>query len=322
MNFFEQCKNRYSIFDDHCKKVTDLVKEDVKFVTLQCDESFSSPQQIVDILMKISDFYNENWLGNADYIHIPTFKQVYENYLKYPIILAYREILDEIEILGVTTIKRFNNNKNINPYCPISGNMFFEVTGIIAKKESDIKGIGKRLYEIAIEASKDYKTIFPSLELIVVADCRNFMSVSAAGKGAAYVRNIYETNTFAKMIGYYTVEDTNHELVEAPTFVIKYDLTPSKLIEGNPIIFDYNIEDELFNGLLNTINDNLKPFFIKEPTTNIDFSAGIVKFYELNDKNLNIEDVILLPNGTDKNNDRTPWVRKRVKREMKLCIEQ
>ena len=187
--FFEMCNRSYSYLANMCEKVS-AEYLDVEFSVVQCDPNFQDPLTMAGLLRDISDFYNENWLGNADYIHIPDVKKVLDNYLKYPIIMAYRETPDgDIDILGIATLKYYQNTQtDVNPYYPIPNKRFFEVTGILTKQDSDVKNIGKRIYEILIEALEEYKKVLPEFDVIFVADCRNYMSINVARGGARYLR--------------------------------------------------------------------------------------------------------------------------------------
>ena len=45
-----------------------------------------------------------------------------------------------------------------------------------------------------------------------------------------------------------------------------------------------------------------------------DFGAPMYSLiFALENNNINLDDITILPNGTDLGNDRIPWVRKRVK---------
>lgn len=60
-----------------CDKITEEYS-DIKFSVVQCDTNFQSPIQIINLVKDISDFYNENWLGNADYLHVPDAKKCWK----------------------------------------------------------------------------------------------------------------------------------------------------------------------------------------------------------------------------------------------------
>lgn len=49
---------------------------------------FSDLARNWDSVYNIADFYNHNWLGNVDFMHIPNFMQVIQNCKSYPIIIG------------------------------------------------------------------------------------------------------------------------------------------------------------------------------------------------------------------------------------------
>ena len=309
-SFFERCNRSYQMFTEEALRVSQKY-EDVKFCVLQCEPKFQNFINLYHIIRNISDFYNENWLGNADYVHVPDSKGVWNNYLKYPIILAYREIDGFNEILGVSTIKYFQNDSQfVNPYYPLPNKKYFEVTGILVKQNSDIKNIGKHIYEIVLKGLKKYHEILPDFDVIFVADCRNYMSINGACGGARFTRLGNSQNVFGKLIGIYTMKKDN-ELIEAPTFVAKFSFD-EPYFHSKPITFDYQISENLFSDLLSNLYLNLHEYKMKPGIENYDEDA-IVTFYELENNNINLDDITILPNGTDLGNDRIPWVRKRVK---------
>lgn len=309
--FFERCSHSYQYLTQMCARITEEYP-DITFSVAQCDPNFQSPMQIINLVKDISDFYNENWLGNSDYIHIPDARKVLDNYLKYPIIMAYKTNADgEIEILGISTLKYYQNTDTcINPYYPIPNARFFEVTGILTKQNSEEKNIGKKIYEIIIEALEKYQSVMPDFDVIFVADCRNYMSINGARGGAHYIRNLGK-NAYAKIIGFYTVRE-NGTLVEAPTFIAKFSF--DDYYSGSKIEFAYEDTDDLFESMLEKIRCNLDKFHINEAIYNNDETSEVA-FYKLDDDSINLDDITILPNGTEKGNDRIPWpvTRKRSK---------
>ena len=295
-------QNRYELFIRECRKMTNQYNNEVIFSVLQCDENFQR-QELANTINQISEFYDLEYTGNADYIHIPNFNTVFENYLRYPILVAYQIKNGQINILGITTIKNYYNIDNINPYYPIKNSYYYEITGLIAKKNSPIKGIGKHLNEVATIAIREHQKLFPKTELVYVADCRNYRSVNAAKYGSSYVRELDNSSTHVRLIGYYTVIDANNNLLEAPTFVLKFGTTkdiPTK----QDITFNYQISDNMFQDMEIEIRTKLTKYGIKEPIRTIDEGTGIVNFYELEDKSINIDDIKIITNQTDLGNDR------------------
>lgn len=310
--FFERCARSYSYLTNMCTQITNEYSN-VTFSVIQCDPNFRNPLTIVNLLKNISDFYNENWLGNADYIHIPDAKKVLDNYLKYPIIMAYRKTSDDdIDILGVATLKYYQNTeKDVNPYYPIPNKKFFEVTGILTKQDSDIKNIGKKIYEILIEALEEYRKILPEFDVIFVADCRNYMSINGARGGARYLREQYNKEDYGKIIGFYTVRNQG-KLVEAPTFVAKFEF--ENRIVSNDITFAFEVTDDLYEGMIETLRNSLAGNQIKPGVSTMDEEYNVT-FYELEDDSINLDNITIIPNGTDKGNERIPWAstRKRIR---------
>ncbi len=311
-SFFRRCENSYQMFTEECKRVSEEFS-DVKFCVLQCDPRFQNMKQLAEIIEDISEFYNENWLGNADYIHIPDTKTVWENYLKYPIIMAYRENDEEIDILGVSTIKYYQNTANtVNPYYPVPDKRYFEITGILAKYNSDIKNIGKHIYEVVLEALKKYRAILPEFDVIFVADCRNYMSINGASGGARYLRESIDPKIFGKIVGFYTLKN-NDKLIEAPTFIAKFNFDDD-YHQNREIAFEFYDSPNLFQDMLAIIEESLGNEGICIGVENYD-GNDIVTYYELENQSINLDDISIIPNGTDLGNDRQPWPsRKRVKK--------
>ena len=310
-NFFRICENSYQMFMEECNRVSEKF-DDIKFCVLQCEPKFQNMNSLIEIMEDISEFYNENWLGNADYIHIPDSKTVWENYLKYPIIMAYQEVDGCVDILGVSTIKYYQNTKEIvNPYYPVLDRRFFEVTGILVKRDSGIKNIGKHIYEIVLQALKKYKTILPEFDVIFVADCRNYMSIHGASGGARYLRESVDPKIFGKIIGFYTLKSAA-ELVEAPTFIAKFNFDDDYK-RDKVITFEFHNSPNLFSHMLASIQENLESEGIGLGIENFD-GNDIVTYYELENQSINLDDINIIQNGTDMGNDRVPWPRrKRVK---------
>lgn len=285
--------------------------DDVTFSVIQCDPNFRKPLDIVKLIKDISDFYNENWLGNADYLHVPDTKKVFDNYTKYPTIMAYRE--DEFgqkEILGVATLKYYQNSDDyINPYYPIANKRFFEITGILVKRDSDIKNIGKMIYEIFIKSLMEYAKVLPEFDVIFVADCRNYMSINGARGGATYVRELYNADAYGKVVGVYTVKK-DEALVEAPTLVAKLEFT--KNTSNKKATLSYTQSEELFQRMLDTILVNLDESNTRYVISNMDEDC-VVDFYEINDDCINLDNLTIIPNGTDLGNDRVLQLRRRMK---------
>ena len=108
----------------------------------------------------VADFYNKNWQGNRDFMHIPDFEQTLANTRAYPIIIARKKGTDEI--LGISTIKYDENSEeSIDPYFPEGDAKYFSITGILTKRNNTYKGIGKKIYEIALRGAYNYEKHYP-----------------------------------------------------------------------------------------------------------------------------------------------------------------
>ena len=81
--FFEILKCMYEICEKVNRENEENGKDDVTYEVLQ----FSDLAKKWNSVHKVADFYNDNWLGNRDFMHIPEFEQILENCKKYPIII-------------------------------------------------------------------------------------------------------------------------------------------------------------------------------------------------------------------------------------------
>lgn len=263
-------------------------------------------------VQNITDFYNYNWLGNIDFMHIPNFRQTLENCKSYPIIIARKKGTDEI--LGISTIKYDENTEDkIDPYFPEKDTNYFSITGILTRRNNVHRGIGKKIYEIALRGAYNYEKEYPGTKMMCVIDCRNRQSLRAL---ASSVENI-NTNGYVgegrelpvHIIGYYELRSKEEELLEAPTLVVEIKLESREQIEAvdsNKIEYENNGED-LFNSLLETLRSKLERYGISEPVVQEDVGCGMVYFYSLEDKEkCNIQGITIESNDTEKGNDRIP----------------
>ena len=73
-------------------------------------QSINSKTKVLDNIFKLAYFYDTNFTGNRDFMHIPNIKQITQNYAKYPTVLAtQKDLFGNEEIVGVTTVKMENN---------------------------------------------------------------------------------------------------------------------------------------------------------------------------------------------------------------------
>ena len=302
---------------NECKRVNgeNLEKDpncEVIYEVLQLSDLSEKFGNVYDI----ANFYNINWQGNKDFMHIPDFGQTLSNCMRYPIIIARRKNSDEI--LGISTIK-YDENSNgvIDPYFPEEDAKYFSITGILTKKENPYRGIGKKIYEIAIRGVHNFEKYYPGTRIMCVIDCRNRQSLRALASAV----NTIKENGFAgegkelpaSMVGYYELRDKeNDNLLEAPTLVLEVGLTGKNIgnVEANGSLqnLSYRRDDDgLFKGLLRTLKDNLKNNKIREPRVIEDEDCGMVYYYSIDDsENCKINNIQIESNGTEQGNDRVP----------------
>ena len=264
-------------------------------------------------LEQIADFYNNNWLGNKDFMHIPNFSQVMANYMKYPIIIAREEGKDEI--LAISTIKYDENNPDeIDPYFPDPEAKYFSITGILVKKGTPHKGMGKKIYEIALRGAYGYNKHYPGTRIMCVIDCRNSQSLRALSTA---VETINENGLVgegqelpANIVGYYELVDTETgALEEAPTLVLEVGLdsqdkgTASK--QDKTLEYSKPESGSLFEALTEELKGKLKKYGVQAPIKHEDVGTGTVYYYSLADE-CSLGKTKIVSNGTEKGNDRTP----------------
>jgi len=301
------------------KQAEETGESEVIYEVLQ----FSDLAKKWDSVYNITEFYNHNWLGNIDFMHIPDFRQTLENCKSYPIIIARKNGTDEI--LGISTIKYDENSEDkIDPYFPEEDAKYFSITGILTRKNNTHKGIGKKIYEIAIRGAYNYEKEYPDTKMMCVIDCRNRQSLRAL---TSAVNRIKEEKCVGEgkelpvhILGYYELRSKEEDkILEAPTLVIEIELEAriAKQTDNNSTLEYENNGEDLFNSLLATLRNKLARFGINEPTIREDEDCGIVYFYSLEDKEkCTIQGVTINPNGTEQGNDRKP----REDREMKEFV--
>lgn len=299
-----------------CKKVNSEMKsKDPENKLIYEVLQFSDLAQRWDIVHKIADFYNRHWYGNKDFMHIPNFKQVLNNCLNYPIIIAREEGKDEI--LGISTIKYDENTEQFtDPYFPIKDAKYFSITGILTNKDTNHRGMGKKIYEIAVNSVCEYNKEHPGTQLMCVVDCRNQHSLNAL---ATAVDNINKSGRMgenkelsANILGYYEVRDKmlKAQLQEAPTLVLGVDLNgeqKSNKKDNRKKVLEYNnttqSTQELLESLRKDLRGELENYKLDTPTIGEDPECGIVCYYPLKDK-FSIIGTRIIPNNTEKGNDR------------------
>ena len=278
-----------------------------------------------DNVYNIADFYNNNWLGNVDFMHIPNFEQTLSNCRRYPIIIARKKGTDEI--LGISTIKYDENiGENQDPYFPEDDAKYFSITGILTRKNNTHRGIGKKIYEIAIRGAHNYEKYYPGTRIMCVIDCRNRQSLRALSAAVTNIKNgsfVGEENELpANIVGFYELRDKEfNKLQEAPTLVMEVGLNPISKQENDVdvrnISYGKKEGEELFVSLLSELREHLEKYKIGTPTVTEDKECGMVYYYHLEDgKSCQLEGININSNGTELGNDRVP----RTEAEMKSYV--
>lgn len=303
-----------------CEEVNEKMKKSNPETKLRYEVlQFSDLARKWDSVYKIADFYNNNWLGNKDFMHIPNFEQVLNNCMQYPIIIAREEGKDDI--LAISAIKYDENTSEfLDPYFPKENARYFSITGILVRRETIHKGMGKKIYEIAIRGAHGYNRHYPGTRIMCVIDCRNEHSLKALSTA---VENINDNSIVgrnqelpANIVGYYELRDQkNGELVEAPTLVLEVGLNEQekgKRIKENKT-FEYKKEagKSLFDSLHNELKSKVIRYGINPPTIQEDTDCGTVYYYSLN-QDCSVEKTRIISNGTEQGNDRQPIYDKKM----------
>lgn len=198
-----------------------------------------------DMLFNLAYFYDRNFLGNKDFMHIPDITNIADNVMHFPMMLAtQKDINGTEEILGATTVKMEKNNSiSDNPYFPTMNENVFSITGILSKcnatdcNGNKIREIGKKLYKTAIKGAYEINKN-EKIRLILEIDCRNDKSLYSVNKAIRELQ-LEGINVQIFINGYYEKTDTTNKLLEAPTFVLEIDLGNNKKISHSPIEFNY-----------------------------------------------------------------------------------
>ena len=229
-------------------------------------QTIPEKNKILNTIFDLAYFYDTNFTGNKDFMHIPSVKQIAKNFVKYPVMLATQK--DEYgaeEILGATTVKIENNSSiSDNPYFPTKNESVLSITGVLTKYNAmdkfgnKIKGIGKELYKSAIRGAYELNKE-KTVRLICEIDCRNINSLISISKA---IKELQEENLPVKlcMPGYYEIYDKKNNLLEAPTFMLEVDLTGDKNINQTLTKFSYLQcnSANLFKDLVQVIKSNTK----------------------------------------------------------------
>ncbi len=281
---------------------------DILFHLCQDD---NNPNELVSSIFNLAYFYDENFLGNKDFIHIPAITQVANNMLKYPVILASRKELDgSNEILGATTLKMENNNSiTKNPYFPTKNQNVLSITGVLSKPniypgDTKVRGIGKELYKSSIKSAIEVNKE-KNIRLICEIDVRNTNSFNSICNA---VRELNEEGTDVQIFiaGYYEIFGKDKSMVEAPTFILELDLDGTKSLDDNHVDFSYldcdlqNLYNDLSLKVRNLTKENKRYINMKNFNTIVYHSIK-----PINALNVSIE-VGLTAEGNDRKRELSP----------------
>jgi len=264
----------------------------------------------------ILEFYNENWTGNIDFMHIPDYAKVIDNVKNYPIIIAYDKT--NRNLLGISTLQyKEASGDFIDPYFPEKGASYFSMTGILTNKRNKLygyKGIGNKIYEIELMGALKFKQEFKDTRIMCVIDCRNKHSIFALEKAA---RNLSQKFDLAEknlefpagIVAYYTITNSLNQLLEAPTLVMEVGLKPVPIIAKKEKTIEYINTKNINESLLATIKQEFKPDLKYKPVYNIDYEldGAIVKYTRLDAFQNQLKDFsVINTNNTELGNDRIP----------------
>ncbi len=296
-----------TVFKKYLKEMEEIKENsNIKFSLFQA----LPKSKILDSVLNLAYFYDQNFIGNKNFMHIPDVSQICQNLVKYPIILAcQKNEFGEEAIVGATTIKMERNKKiTDNPFFPTKDENILSITGILAKQNvydvfgNNVRGIGKQLFKSAIkgayETNKERK-----VRLICEIDCRNVKSFSALCKT---VKSLQEEglDVGVNLVGYYEIMNKNGNLEEAPTFLFEIVLEKEKIERTGKNVFSYiNLSStDLFLNLAYTIRKNTTE---KKNYINL-VGKNLVVYHEL--KPIDALEMTIEPGTTADGNDRVPKI--------------
>lgn len=278
------------IFNYYIKETEEDTKNYNKFLCEQNNldkidfhlfQTIQSKEKMRDKLFELAYFYDVNFVGNKDFIHIPNISNIVDNTIHYPIILATKkDTLGNEYIIGATTIKMENNNSiSSNPYFPTKNENVLSITGILCNMDATfsngnkITGIGRQLYKTSIKGACEINKN-ENIRLVCEIDCRNRNSLYSISNAVRELNN-EGMKVQLEVVGYYEVFDKTNKSLAAPTFVLEVDLSGSKDINHEEKYFNFNgykkYNNELNEGLSEIIKDNTKEYrrFINTKEDNI-----------------------------------------------------
>jgi len=271
-------------------------------------QEISSPQKVIDMIFNLTYFYDQNFIGNKDFIHIPNINQITQNIQKYPTMLITRKSeYNTEEILGATTIKvEENNSITDNPFFPTENETILSITGVLSKKNildqngKRITGIGKELFKSSIKGAYELNNT-NKIRLICEIDCRNIISLNSIAKAVKEL-NEEDINVQSFIAGYHEIYNNSKSLAEAPTFVLEIDLNGDKKLSNTITEFSYTNCDSinLFSNLADVLKRNTKQ---KNIYFN-NYNENIVKYQSI--EPINILNIKLEIGNSMQGNDRVP----------------
>ena len=207
-------------------------------------QSQVNKKDFINQALNISYFYDRNFSGNKDFMHTPNFTQVATNFVRYPIMLATKEAGDgSKDIVGATTIKYQRNQElSDNPYFPTKGENVLMITGVLSQdntlvsEKDKVYGVGKELYKTSIKGAFLINNL-KKVRLVCEIDCRNINSLNSIKKAIKEL-NDEGIKVGAYLRGYYEIVNDNRRIVEAPTFMVEFNLNNEKL-DSEKTVFSY-----------------------------------------------------------------------------------
>lgn len=252
-------KQYYLEMGDKTEKYNKVHESNIDFYLAQ---TIPNRADIINQVIDLSYFYDQNFTGNKDFMHIPNFNQIANNLVNYPILLASQSEEDgSRDIVGVTTLKyEYNEDLRQNPYFPTRDENVLMITGVLTKFNAQdkngnrIRGIGKELYKSSIKGAFELNKK-KLVRLVCEIDCRNTNSLNSITKAVQELREEgYPVTSY--VTGYYEIYGADKRLKEAPTFMVEFDLNGTKNLKDK-VEFSYvNCKkSRLFTDLVNEIKE-------------------------------------------------------------------
>jgi hypothetical protein len=279
-------------------------------------QNMPNKSKLIDTIFELGYFYDKNFVGNKEFMHIPSIKKIADNVSHYPVILATEKNGFSEEIIGATTIKLENNSSILdNPYFPTKNENVLTITGVLAKQNitdtfgNRLRGVGKELFKSSIKGA--YKlNKEEKVRIICEIDCRNINSLNAICKAVLDLKQELDINLF--LTGYYEIINKEGNLIEAPTFMFEVDLNGDKELDNSQKLFSYENCSylDLYTDLINVIQENTDE--IKEQSSKVD--ENIVCYHEI--KPINALNITLDVADTANGNERVPTLEKAMQVEL------